>query len=42
MKVRHETRRKRAFRQNIIKGAIWVFLILFVASVVGVAIVAIR
>jgi hypothetical protein len=40
--MRHEPRRKRAFRQNVVKGAVWVFLILFVASVVGIAIVAIR
>jgi hypothetical protein len=42
MKMRHESRRKRALRQNLVKAAVWVFLILFVASVVGIAIVAVR
>ncbi len=42
MKMRHESRRRRAFRQNLVKAAIWVFLVLFIASVAGVAIVALR
>ncbi len=42
VKMRHEPRRKRALRQNVVKGAVWIFLVLFVASVVGVAIIAIR
>jgi hypothetical protein len=42
MKMRHESRRKRAFRQNLVKTAIWVFLFLFVASIVGVAVVALH
>lgn len=42
MKMRHEPRRKRAFRQNVVKAAIWVFLIFFIASVAGVAIIAVR
>jgi hypothetical protein len=40
--MRHESRRRRAFRQNLVKAAIWVFLVLFIASVAGVAIVALR
>jgi len=42
VKMRHEPRRKRAFRQNLVKAAIWVFLFFFVASVVGIAIVSIH
>jgi len=38
----YETRSKRAFRRGLVRGAVWVFLLLFVASVVGVAIVTVR
>lgn len=42
MKMRHESRRRRALRQTLVKAAVWVFLLFFVASVVGIAVVAIR
>jgi cell division septal protein FtsQ len=35
-------RSKRARRQNLVRAAIWVLLLLFVGSVVGVAIVTVR
>jgi hypothetical protein len=40
--MRHEPRRKRALRQNLVKAAVWAFLILFVASIVGVAVIALH
>ena len=39
---RYDPRSKRALRQNLVRAAIWVFLVLFVGSVVGVAIVTVR
>lgn len=39
---RYATRSKRALRQNLVRAAIWVFLVLFIGSVVGVAIVTVR
>lgn len=38
----YETRSKRALRQNLVRAGIWVFLVLFIGSVVGVAIVTVR
>jgi|GEM_PF-2146593 hypothetical protein len=40
MKMRHVPRRKRVLRRNLVKTAVWVFLVVFVASIVGVAVVA--
>ena len=34
-------RGKKALRQNLVRAAIWAFLVLFVVSVVGVAVVAV-
>jgi hypothetical protein len=39
--VKLRTRRERKLRDNVKKAGIWVFLILFVASIVGVALVAV-
>jgi hypothetical protein len=39
--VKLRSRRERQLRDNVKKVGIWVFLILFVASIVGVALVAI-
>lgn len=39
---RYATRSKRALRRNLVRGAIWIFLLFFVASVAGVAIVTLR
>ena len=39
--VRIRTRRERALRDRIKKAGIWVFLIFFVVSVVGVALIAV-
>lgn len=38
----YETRSRRAFRQTLMRMGIWVFVLLFVASIVGVAIVTVR
>ena len=35
-------RSKRAMRQTIVRMGIWLFLLLFVASILGVAVVSIR
>jgi len=35
-------RSKQALRRNLIRTGVWVFLLLFIASVVGVAIVTVR
>lgn len=40
--MRHEPRRRRALKQNLVKAAVWVFLFIFIASVVGIAVVAVR
>lgn len=40
--MRHESRRKRARRQTLVKTAVWIFLGLFVLSIVGVVIVAVQ
>ncbi|HEY0797504.1 MAG TPA: hypothetical protein VGD50_00065 [Candidatus Baltobacteraceae bacterium] len=37
-----QTRRSRRIRQRLIKAGVWVFLIIFVMSVVGVAIVMVH
>jgi hypothetical protein len=39
---RYATRSKRTLRRNLVRAAVWIFLAVFVASVVGVAIVTIR
>ena len=36
--VKHKTRRQRRFAENLKKAAIWAFLLLFVASIVGVVV----
>jgi hypothetical protein len=41
VKVRHETRSKRARRQKLLKAGIWLFLVVFALSVAGM-VVAIR
>ncbi|MDQ6826398.1 MAG: hypothetical protein M3Z14_04255 [Candidatus Eremiobacteraeota bacterium] len=38
----HETRSARQRRQTLLKAGIWIFLAIFVFSIVGVAIVAYR
>jgi len=40
--VKHRTRRRRRHFGALKKAGIWVFLVIFVASVVGVALVTIR
>jgi len=40
--VKHRTRRRRHLFEALKKAGIWVFLVIFVASVVGVALVTIR
>lgn len=40
VKMRHEPRKKRALRKNLVRAAVWVFLLFFIASIAGVAIVA--
>ena len=35
------TRRSRQLRENLKRAAIWVFLVIFVTSVVGVAVVSV-
>ena len=40
--MKQRTRRERMFRENLKKAGIWVFLVIFVASVVGVAVVTLR
>ncbi len=40
--MRHRTRRRRQLGDNLKKAAIWVFIAIFVASVVGVALITIR
>jgi len=37
----YATRSKRAMRQKLVRAGVWVFLILFIGSVVGVAIVTV-
>jgi hypothetical protein len=37
MKLR--TKRERAFRDNLKRAGVWIFLIVFVTSIVGVALV---
>ncbi|MFY9779930.1 MAG: hypothetical protein WAJ85_05400 [Candidatus Baltobacteraceae bacterium] len=39
MKVRLKTRRERRTREALKRAGIWVFLVIFVISVVGVALV---
>ena len=39
--MRPRTRRERALRENLKKAGIWVFLVIFVLSVVGVAVVTV-
>jgi len=39
--VKVRTRRERLLRRNLKRAGIWVFLIIFVASVVGVAVVTV-
>lgn len=39
--ARIRTRRERALRDRIKKAGIWIFLIFFVVSIVGVALVAV-
>ena len=41
-KVRHETRSARARRQSLLRLGVWIFLGLFVFSIVGVAIAFVR
>jgi len=36
-----QTRRSRQLRENLKRAAIWVFLVIFVTSVVGVAVVTV-
>jgi len=40
--VKQRTRRQRLFRDNLKKAGIWLFLVVFVLSVVGVAVVTFR
>jgi hypothetical protein len=40
-RVSHKTRRHRRLRDNLKKAGIWVFIVVFVSSVVGVAVVTI-
>lgn len=40
-RVTHKTRRQRQLRENLKKAGIWVFIVVFVSSVVGVAVVTI-
>lgn len=42
MSPKLETRAARSLRQTLIKAGIWIFLVLFVFSVVGVAVVTVR
>jgi len=42
MSPRVESRAKRSRRQSLIKGGVWAFLLLFVFSIVGVAIAFIK
>ncbi len=35
MKIRHETRSKRARRQRLMRAGIWLFLLVFAFSVAG-------
>ncbi len=39
--MKPRTRSQRALRENLKKAGIWVFLVIFVASVVGVAVVTV-
>jgi hypothetical protein len=39
--VSPRTRAQRTLRQNLKKAGVWVFLIIFVSSVVGVAVVTV-
>jgi hypothetical protein len=39
--VKPRTRSQRALRENLKKAGIWVFIVIFVASVVGVAVVTV-
>ncbi len=41
-KVTYQTRSARARRQNLMKAGVWLFLALFVFSIVGVAIAFIK
>jgi len=40
--VKHRTGRRRLLFETLKKAGIWVFLVIFVASVVGVALVTIQ
>ncbi len=40
--VKHRTRRRRRAVENMKKAGIWVFVAIFVASIVGVALITIR
>ncbi len=40
--MKHRTRSRRQLIENIKKAGIWVFLAIFVASVVGIALITIR
>ena len=40
--MKQRTRRERLFRNNLKKAGIWVFLVVFVVSVLGVAVVTLR
>jgi hypothetical protein len=39
MKLKLQSRRSRRIRQVLIKAGVWVFLVVFVVTVVGVAII---
>jgi hypothetical protein len=39
--VKPRTRSQRALRENLKRAGVWVFLLIFVASVVGVAVVTV-
>jgi hypothetical protein len=40
--MRHQTRRARLLRQRLVPAGVWVFLVFFVLSVVGVAIIIVH